>query len=288
MQENTIKVLEWNLNFGSYDDVVPAGFIGEYIKGFDVVILTEVRANNALINMIETWGYDYIVSDDQGKFSNQIVIMAKEKYKLKRITGELVRTNGELGPDFLHGIIKVGKKKINLLGVRIKTSSYVERFIQAKLVSDYISTIKGSIICGGDWNSGQIRGLEDSDYSDVEGLYKYCSRSSTLSELRFYNFHLIKNLLGEEFVLKETMGEDNSWGLATNEGNIVYGFGKRLKNDLLFYSKDIEGDSNYSWEHVRQHKEKYLDMITKNYKRRGNKVEHGYPDHARLVANLAV
>lgn len=288
MRNNVIKVLEWNLNFGSYDDVVPAGFIGEYIKGFDVVILTEVRANNALINMIETWGYDYIVSDDQGKFSNQIVIMAKEKYKLKRITGELLRTNGELRPDFLHGIIKVGGKTINLLGVRIKTSGYAERFIQAKLISTYISSIRGSIICGGDFNSGQIRGLEDSDYSDVEVLYKYRNRSRELSDLRFYNFHLIKDLIGEEFVLKETMGEDNSWGLAENDGNLVYGFGKRIKNDLLFYSSDIEGDSNYSWTHVRENKQEYLDMITKNGKRRGNKVEHGYPDHARLVAELAV
>lgn len=40
--------------------------------------------------MIETLGYDYIVSYDQGKFSNQIVIMAKKKYKLKRIAGELI------------------------------------------------------------------------------------------------------------------------------------------------------------------------------------------------------
>lgn len=288
MQDNNIKVLEWNLNFGSYDDVIPAGFIGEYINGYDVVILTEVRANNALINMIETLGYDYIVSDDQGKFSNQIVIMAKKKYKLKRIAGELISTNGELEPDFLHGIIKVGKKKINLLGVRIKTSGYAERFIQAKLIRAYISSIEGSIICAGDFNSGQIRGLEDSDYSDVEVLYKYRSRSKELSDLRFYNFHLIKDLIGGQFVLKETMGEDNSWGLSEKEGNLVYGFGKRLKNDLLFYSNDIEGNSSYSWKHVRQNDKEYLDMITKNCKRLGNKVEHGYPDHARLVAELAV
>ncbi|MGN0378350.1 MAG: endonuclease/exonuclease/phosphatase family protein [Butyrivibrio sp.] len=288
MQEKNIRVLEWNLNFGSYDDVVPAGFIGEYIKGFDVVILTEVRANNVLINMIETWGYDYIASDDQGKFFNQIVIMAKKKYKLKRIAGKLISTNGELGPDFLHGIIKVGKKKINLLGVRIKTSGYAERFRQAKLINTYISSIEGSIICAGDFNSGQIRGLDDSNYSDVKTLYKYRSRSKELSDLRFYNFHLIKNLIGERFILKETMGEDNSWGLTENKGNLVYGFGKRVKNDLLFYSSDIKGNSNYSWEHVRQNKQEYLDMIVKNCKKCGNKVEHGYPDHARLVAELAV
>lgn len=288
MQEKNITVLEWNLNFGSYDDVVPAGFIGEYIKDFDVVILTEVRANNALINMIETLGYDYIVSDDQGKFSNQIVIMAKKKYKLKRIAGELISTNGELGPDFLHGIIKVGKKKINLLGVRIKASGYTERFMQAKLISTYISSIEGSIICAGDFNSGQIRGLEDSDYSDVEVLYKYRSRGKELSNLRFYNFHLIKELIGGHFILKETMGEDNSWGLSEKDGQLVYGLGKRVKNDLLFYSSDIEGNSSYSWKHVRQNRQVYLDMITKNCKRCGNKVEHGYPDHARLVSELAV
>ena len=51
MKENNIKLLEWNLNYGSYDDVVPAGFIGEYIKGFEVVILTEVRANNGDTNL---------------------------------------------------------------------------------------------------------------------------------------------------------------------------------------------------------------------------------------------
>lgn len=288
MKENNIKLLEWNLNYGSYDDVVPAGFIGKYIKGFEVVILTEVRANNALINMIKTLGYDYISSDDQGKFSNQIVIMAKEKYKLKKITGELKRTNGELEPDFLHGVFKVGNKTINLLGVRIKTSGYAERFMQVKLISTYISTIKGSIICGGDFNSGQIRGLVDSDYSDVEPLYKYRNRNRELSDLRFYNFHLIKDVIGDEFVLKETMGEDNSWGLAENKGNLVYGFGKRVKNDLLFYTSDIEGDSNYSWEHVKENNQEYLDMLTRNGRRHGNKVEHGYPDHARLIAELAV
>ena len=84
MKRNNIKVLEWNLNFGSYDNVVPSGFVGKYIKGFDVVILTEVRANKNLLNMIETLGYDYICSENQGIFSNQIVITAKKEYKLKK------------------------------------------------------------------------------------------------------------------------------------------------------------------------------------------------------------
>lgn len=282
-----LKVLEWNLNFGSYD-VVPAGFTSEYIKDFDVVILTEVKESNALINMIKSLGYDYIISDDQGEFTNQIVIMAKKNYKLKRINGSLRSTNEEFEPDFIHGIIAVGKKKINILGIRIKTSGYGERFIQAKLIKEYIYTIEGSIICAGDFNSGQIRGLENVDYSDVELLYQYRNRGKELSELRLYNFHLIKKLFGERFILKETMGEDNSWGLSEKEGDLVYGFGKRVKNDLLFYSRDIKGNSNYSWKHVRQNRQKYREMITKNSKRSGNKINHGYPDHARLVAELTV
>lgn len=288
MQRNIIKVLEWNLNFGSYDSVVPACFVAEYIKGHDVVVLTEVRANKELISMIEALEYDYIISDDQGEFSNQIVIMAKKKYKLKRIVGELINADGKLVPDFLHGIIKVGNKKVNIVGVRVKTSNYADRFMQAKLLRSYISIIEGPIICTGDFNSGQIRGIDESAYLDVKTLYKYRSRSKELSDLRFYNFHLIKDLIGERFILKETMGEDNSWGLVEKDGSLIYGLGMRVKNDLLFYSSDIKGISSYSWQHVRQNEQKYIDMIIKNRRRRGNKVEHGYPDHARLVAELAV
>lgn len=288
MKRQIIKVLEWNLNFGSYDSVVPAFLVTEYIKGYDVVVLTEVRANKNLISMIEALEYDYIVSDDQGKFSNQIIIMAKRKYKIKKIMGVIIDTEEKLAPDFLHGIIEVRNKKVNILGVRIKTSDYTGRFIQVKQMKMYLSTVEGSIICTGDFNSGQIRGIDVADYSDVKTLYKYRNGSKELSDLRYYNFHLIKDLLGEKFILKEIMGEDNSWGLVENDGNIIYGIGKRVKNDLLFYSSDIEGESSYSWKHVRQNEQKYVDMIIKNYRRRGNKIEHGYPDHARLVAELAI
>lgn len=288
MKRESIKVLEWNLNFGSYDSAVPAFFVTKYIKGHDVVVLTEVRANKDLISMIEALGYDYIVSDDQGKFLNQIIIMARRKYKLRKIVGAIVDIDEKSTPDFLHGIIEVGKKKVNIIGVRIKTSDYADRFIQAKLMKEYLSTVEGSTICTGDFNSGQIRGLDEADYSDVKTLYKYRNRSKELSDLRYYNFHLIKDLIGENFILKEIMGEDNSWGLVENDGNIIYGFGRRVKNDLLFYSSDIEGESSYSWKHVRQNEQEYIDMIIKNCRRRGNKIEHGYPDHARLVAELAV
>ena len=65
-QNNIINVLEWNLNFGSCDTAEPAKFIGNYIRRSDVAILTEVRANKALTDMITDLGYDCIASDDLG------------------------------------------------------------------------------------------------------------------------------------------------------------------------------------------------------------------------------
>lgn len=289
MTRDIIKVLGWNLNFASYDNAMPATFIDKYIKGFDVVVLTEVRANKDLISMIEQLELDYIVSDDQGKFSNQIIIAAKREYKLKKIAGSIIDNEEKLEPDFLHGIVEVGHKRVNVLGVRIKTSDYTDRLIQAKQMTLYLSNLEGSVIGTGDFNCGQIRGEDEAGYSDVQILYKYRNRSKELSDLRYYNFHLIKDLVfGGNFVLKETMGEDNSWGLVEKDGKIIYGLGRRVKNDLMFYSNDIAAETRYSWEHVRQHEQNYIDMLIKNCNRRGNKIEPGYPDHARLVAELAV
>lgn len=287
MKKKIITVVEWNLNFAGQDSSVPP-FVAKYIEGNDVVVLTEVKANENLVNMIEALGYDFIVSDDQGKNSNQIIIMAKKEYRLKAIR-TIVDIDEKLAPDFLHGAIDIGKKKVNIIGVRVKTSGYADRFVQVKKMMAYLSTVEGSIICVGDFNSGQIRGLEDSNYADVAALYKYRNRSEELSELRHYNFHLIRNLIGSRFILKETMGEDNSWGLSEKEGGIAYGLGKRVKNDQIFYSSDIEGISSYySWSHVRDNEKEYLKMLRKNYKRPGNKINHGYPDHARLTAKLVV
>ena len=287
--QEVIKILEWNLNFGGSDRTIPAAFIGQYIEGNDVVVFTEVRANERLISMIQAWGYDYIVSDDPGEVCfNQSVILAQKRFKLAKMVGALHQSNGAAEPDFLHGMIMVGEKAVNLIGARVKTTGYVDRYMQAKLIGTYIAALEGPVICVGDFNSGQNRGLDDANYSDVCPLYRYQNRSRKLSDLRLYNFHIIRDLLGNRFVLRETMGEENSWGLLERDGRLVYDGYARVKNDLLFYSEDIEGMSKYSWEHVRQHELEYLDMFIKHGRRCGNKVDHGYPDHARLLAELVV
>lgn len=292
--KNSINILEWNMNFASYDTTKPATFVPKYIKGFDVAILTEVRNNEHLINMINDMrDYDYICSDDQGEYSNQIIIVAKKHLRLVKVVGGLGPQYAKSHPDFLHGTIIVGEKIINILGVRIKIGyglSYADRFEQFRAVKRYMNSLpdRSSVICCGDFNSGQIRGNVGDDYAKVRVLYKYRNNRKELSDLRLYNFHLIKEELGSGYTLKETMSEDNSWGLTEKDGVLLYGLGTRLKNDLIFYTNDIEGISRYSWDHVRKNEGEYLGMLERNCDRRGNRVDCGYPDHARLIAELFI
>ena len=287
-QNNIINVLEWNLNFGSYDTAEPAKFVGNYIRRSDVAILTEVRANKALTDMINALGYDCIASEDFGEYTNQVVIAAKPEYGLKKISGRLI--GADEGPDFLHGSIEVANEKVNIIGMRVRMADYPDRYEQVKLARKYISSVMGAVICTGDFNNGQIRGDEDAKYSEVADLYRFRGNSEKLSDLRFYNFHLIKDLFSEKLVIDEPTGEYSSWGLCKGKNGLIYGWGNRIKNDLLFHSRDIKkvSKSRYSWEHVRRNKKSYLEMIKRNSTRNGNKIDHGYPDHARLISELLI
>ena len=286
MENDILKIMEWNLNFASSDDVKPASFIRDYLIEDYINVFTEVRANEGLQEIGNELDYDSILSDDTEESSNQIVIMAPKAYNLQEVQGALGKSPA---PDFLHGIITVDQKKVNIIGTRIRVLDYKERFKQLQALNEYIENINGAVVCMGDFNSGQIRGDEKASYNEVKSLYEY-TKEKKLSDLRFYNFHIIKEIFLEKAHLIEPKGEDNSWGLLERNGKILPGYpGARVKNDLLLYSKDLNLVSSfYSWKHVRDNEQIYLDMLFKNSKRQGNKIEHGYPDHARLIAELEV
>lgn len=83
---------------------------------------------------------------------------------------------------------------------------------------------------------------KDTEHSDVQDLYQYKTGTKEPSELRFYNFHKIRDLLGKKYVLKEIEGEENSWGLMEKNDKIEFGYGC-VKNDLIFWSIDIKGEA---------------------------------------------
>ena len=285
-----IRALEWNLNYATCDSARPAPFVSKYVEGCDFAVLSEVRENESLHNMINglVGDYDAVFSDDQGKYSNQIAIIARKDFGLTKIKGSLA---SDVNPDFLHCRIVVNGKIINIVGFRVKIGGgtpWTDRFEQIKTLKSYLDNFANEkVIVLGDANCGQIRGSSEDDYSAVRSLYQY-RRNKELSDLRYYNWHMIKEELGDRYVLKEIMGEDNSWGLAEKDGSLLYGLGTRVKNDILFYSKGMEGNSEYSWDHVRENENEYLNMFAKNNHKRGNKIEHGYPDHVRLLFNLYV
>ena len=288
MKKNNLKIMEWNLNYGSSDLAVPPKFVSDYIIDNDVTVLTEVRGNDAMEDMVAGLNCDHFVSDDQGEYSNQIIILAKKKFGLRRITGNLEQNNRKPIPDFLHCTIDAEGKTINILGVRVKITDYADRLKQIKCVRKYAYSLEGPVLILGDFNNGQIRGDADADYAKTRSLYQKMNGTNRPSDLRFYNFHLIKDIMKERFTLKETQGEDNSWGLNLYNDQIIYGFGSRIKNDLAIHSSDMELSSDYSWDYVRNNEQEYIDMMIRNHGRNGNKIDHGYPDHARLMVQVAI
>lgn len=117
----------------------------------------------------------------------------------------------------------------------------------------------------------------------VKEKYEY-TRDGEPNELRFYNFHKIKELF-DNFHLKETYGEQKSWGIDVYNGYINYG-GAKIKNDLAIYSKNIDVTSEYSWDFVRDNQELYENMLICNKQKKGNEIDHGFPDHAILKITL--
>lgn len=57
-----------------------------------------------------------------------------------------------------------------------------------------------------------------------------------------------------------------------------------IKNDQIITKNICLKDSYYDWGYVRDNEWMYKDMLYNNRYKKGNKIEHGYPDHAILNA----
>ena len=76
-------------------------------------------------------------------------------------------------------------------------------------------------------------------------------------------------------------------GLNEKNDKIEFGYGC-VKNDLIFWFIDIKGEAEYSWDFARNNEEQYKTMLKTNRNKKGNKITHGYPDHAILRARITV
>ena len=64
---------------------------------------------------------------------------------------------------------------------------------------------------------------------------------------------------------------------------LTYG---QIKNDQIITKNIRLKDANYDWGYVRDNEWVYEAMLYKNRYNRGNKINHGYPDHAILNATI--
>lgn len=287
MKETTeeLKVLCWNLNFGGDTSVLPANFIPTYLQNQDVIIFTEVVMNNQLLVLIDQEEYEIFSSkrNNQKYAANQIMIAARRTLNPRVTCDEIENEQCETVPNYLEVQLDYDNTLYHIIGTRILSETKAKQQAQALRLKEHIekntSLNNHTIICG-DFNTGKICADATLEYASVRNDYEY-TREGRKSELRFFNFHIVKDLFKDNYVLKETMGEAKSWGLDLYRMNINYG-GAKLKNDLILYTPDLEVESQYSWDFVRKNEQLYRNMLLQNK----NKPFHGFPDHAILYATV--
>ena len=92
---------------------------------------------------------------------------------------------------------------------------------------------------------------------------------------------MMKDILGDGYVLDEVVGEDSSWGLSIYNGELSYGL---IKNDQIINKNIPLVECCYDWKFVHDNEQVYYDMLYNNRYKKSNKINHGYPDHAILKA----
>lgn len=292
-----IKIKEWNVNFGSDKDAEICEFAKEYINDTDIIVFTEVIDNDSIKDLLDKLDSEYIKYASkirEVKQYNQIVIAVKTELipcsKIRQVDIDEKKWDINSLPDICHLEIITSEGKLkNVIGTRVRidggsNADYKDRRVQFENLVRYIEELENVIVLG-DFNNGMLKADSDKDYDSVKDKYEKRwdkkKKKDVENPLRFYNFHLMKHILGENYILKEITGEESSWGLSLYNDVLSYGL---IKNDQIITKNICLKDSYYDWGYVRDNEWMYKDMLYNNRYKRGNKIEHGYPDHAILNA----
>lgn len=292
-----LNILEWNLNFGADKHSRVAPFLKNYLKNVDIIIFTEVIYNQSIINLLGELEDEYVPYCSKtynDGWHNQVIILVKKYIEGIEIEQKEIDEsiwNLEELPDIVHLCVSYKTKTYQLMGARIKIdinrtdeNDYKLRYSQFCNLTKYMSQMDNVIMLG-DFNNGMIKADSKLLYEEVKTKYEYTWKEGKRikSLLRFYNFHLMKKGLGDSYILEEIYGEDSSWGLRIVDNQLSYGI---IKNDQLI-TKQIEVlEAYYDWTFVKEHEIKYWTMLEDNRYKEGNKIQHGYPDHAQLVVRV--
>ena len=282
MQES-LKIIEWNLNCRSDKEAIIADFIKDIIENEDIIIFTEIVKSDSVLQLMKELN-EYNFYESYNTVGNQIIIATKRNIKVTRIISKIPKTSIYNAPDFLHIEIMINRVKYQILGIRIRIDDgseddYKERRKQFEYFSNYVSDLDNVIILG-DFNNSYIRGDLNASYSETKKLYEK-NDSVKPRVTRFFNYQMMKEIIGED-IKTFTPSNKKSWGIKIIDNNFDYGY---IQNDHLMVSKNISVEKvEYDWGFIDKNKEKYLSMDVDKTGRIN--VEKGYPDHAVLRARL--
>lgn len=294
-----LNIMEWNMNFGANKSANICSFAKEYIKKEDIIILTEVVKNNSIDELLEKLDFEYVTfasEPSDSEWYNQIIIAVRtelqEKLIINKVEIDKKKWSFNELPDILHITFETCEGRLfNIIGTRVRIDifnndedDYKNRYNQFKKLVEYLQPLENVLVMG-DFNNGMIKAESDSEYLDVKKKYELrwdkTEKKYVKCLLRFYNFHLMKSILGAGYVLDEVMGEDSSWGLTIYNDELSYGL---IKNDQIIKKNIQLVECCYDWKFVRDNEQVYYDMLYRNRYKKGNKINHGYPDHAILKA----
>lgn len=290
-----LKLIEWNLNFGSDKNAKTACFVKQNLNEADILVFTEVvytETNYNFWTLLEKSYKLYVSKPARNINYNQIVIAINKNLmdmKCESIPLEpKIKTPNDF-PNMLHLCITYNGQKYNLIGARIKIGGksldvdYKLRNTQFKNLVKYMESLD-KVILVGDFNNGWIKADSNLSYEEAKEHYEYIEKDDKKikNPLRFFNFHLMKKELGNSYLLSEIgkRGSQGSWGLGIYNGIIKYG---KIKNDQVITKGITVVTKQYSWAFIKANENEYIRMIEANMYKKGNKIKHGYPDHAQLI-----
>lgn len=303
---SSLKLLLINANGQSNKNAILQPFIADEIinKNPDVFVSVEfVKGKNWLEFIYSFPQYNIITSPNTT--GNGVLIGIKKEIQLTNIIEKIPAVSTYYSPDFLQVGIKCNGQNLNIIGTRIKTlnvkkeiwdDDYKYRRKQFENLTNYLSDIQNNTIVLGDFNNSFIRGDQTKiyTYEEIQKLYKRNKKGETLAT-RHFNYHLMKNMLGGQYVL-HTPKKGSSWGLQLKNGKLTYGY---IKNDHLITNKDNIKVNNicYNWDYIKKNQNKsYIKNIyfNENFKSKDKENNNtlwppnGYPDHAMLLAEIEI
>lgn len=234
-----IKYLEWNLHaMGGNGYEIPE-FICDYINKVDIFVLVEFCMEKGWSTFKKNLNeFDLYCSPYVSKGYNQVCIGIRKdiNYKLISVVSKDICDINI--PEFLQVDIEIEKKKVSIIGTRIKTQNGTQSQ-QFEYLKRYLNNI-GVFLCLGDFNA--VNTTLSNIFSSVanvngprivKGYHSFVHKDGNKSGLDWIMSNGVTNVYNGYLDAQDSPYATYDWSFLTTEN----GYKAKTKNDFL----DING-----------------------------------------------